>query len=196
MSYLRRATGLLVLLAISPFLSTEAALPKATKAHCRGMRFWDFGELNGALVVIHGVVGPWSFFRNLRCVNSADEIIFKDNSGEARTFPDRLTITLSIDGPYAKKGCVQGRNLDPEFMLGLSFKANWKRGLNLRPVKAFRQLSASESPAANLGFTIKPRQHWIYEFVVEDDDVPLTDHLVLYIVSPENKRLARLSASL
>jgi len=193
MFYLRGATGLLALLAIPPFVSTQAVLPKASSAHCGDMQFRDFGEFNGDFVVIHGVIGPWSFFKNLRCVNSADKIVFMDDMGEARTFPDRLTITLSIVGPVPKNEYAQPGDFDTEYMLGLSFKANWKRGLNLRPVKAFRQLTASVSQAPDL---VLSRQRWIYEFVVEDAEVPLTDHLVLYIISPENKRLARLSASL
>jgi hypothetical protein len=61
-------------------------------------------------------------------------------------------------------------------------------------VKTFRELTASESQPPDLAVSLNVRQCWIYEFVVEDTDVPLTDHLILCIFSPENRRLARLSA--
>ena len=50
-----------------------------------------------------------------------------------------------------------------QYMEDMKFKAEWKRGVELRPVKAFRELS---------------------------------DHLILTIMSPENKRLARVFAHL
>lgn len=160
------------------------------------MQFGDFAEIDGAFLVIHGVVGPSSFFQNLHCVDSADNTAFTNDMGEARTFPDRLTITLFIIGPVPKNEFAQPKSLDAEYMLGLGFSANWKRGLKLRPVKAFRPLSASESQPPDFAVHLNARQCWIYEFVVEDAEVPLTDHLILSIVSPENKRLARLSAYL
>lgn len=192
----RTATCLLILLAVPPTVSTPTAVPNTTTSHCRVMQFGDFAEIDGALVVIHGVLGPTSFFKNLRCVASGDNTAFMNDMSEAGTFPNRLTITLFIIGPVPKNEFAQPKSLDAEYMLGLSFNANWKRGLKLRPVKAFRQLSASESRAPDLAVHLTARQCWIYEFVVEDADVPLTDHLILSIVSPENKRLARLSAYL
>jgi hypothetical protein len=40
------------------------------------------------------------------------------------------------------------------------------------------------------------RECWIYELVVEDSEVPIDDHLILSVISPEDNRLARLSAHL
>src|SRR5262245_9327852 len=157
MFYLCAATGLLALLAIPPFVSTQAASPKAITAHCRDMQFRDFGEFNGDLVAIHGIVGP-GFFKDLRCVDSADHRIFTDNTGETRTFPDRLTITLFIVGPFSKSEYYLPGSLDTEYMLGLTFKANGRRGLDLRTVKAFRQLSASESQRKDPGITVHKKR--------------------------------------
>jgi hypothetical protein len=94
-------------------------------------------------------------------------------------------------------------DFDPQYMEGLRFKAEWKRGLELRSVKQFRLLTASASqpppqpPQLNLLFPFPAfRECWIYEFVVEDSRVPINDHLILSVISPDNKRLARLSAHL
>jgi hypothetical protein len=76
----------------------------------------------------------------------------------------------------------------------LRFRADWKRGLDQRPVKSFTLLTMSTTqPDFEPGLGIK--ECWIYEFVVEDTEVPISDHLIFYIVSPENRRLARMSAS-
>ena len=117
-----------------------------------------------------------------------------NDTGDAFTFPDRLTITLLVIGPLPKNEYAHPMRLDSEYMLGLRFSANWKRGVKMRPVKAFRELTASESQPPDDAVSSNVRQCWIYEFVVEDTDIPLTDHLILCIFSPENKRLARLSA--
>ncbi|HKW34287.1 MAG TPA: hypothetical protein VJN92_14840 [Candidatus Acidoferrum sp.] len=194
MVYPRTATCLLALLATPPIVSSQAMVPNATTTHCRVVQFGDFGQVDDAFIVIRGVLGPSSFFKNLRCVDSAGNTVFMNETGEALTFPDRLTITLVIMGPVPKNEFAQPKRLDSKYMLGLCFSANWKRGVKMRPVKAFRELTASESQPRDLAVSLNVRQSWIYEFVVEDTDVPLTDHLILCVFSPENKRLARLSA--
>ena len=194
MFYPRTATCLLALLATPPIVSSQAAVPNATTTHCRFMHFVGFGQVDDAFIVIRGVLGPSSFFKNLRCVDSAEDTVFMNDAGEALTFPDRLTITLVIMGPVPKNEFAQPKRLDPEYMSGLRFSANWKRGVEMRRVKAFRELTGSESQPPDLAVPLNVRQSWIYELVIEDTDVPLTDHLILCIFSPENKRLARLSA--
>src|SRR6202030_462345 len=193
MFYSRTATCLLALLGIPLIASSRAKVPIATTAHCGVMQFGEFAQVNDAFIVIRGALGPSSFFKDLRCVNSAETTIFRNDTGEVLTFPDRLTITLLIVGPVPKNEFAQPKRLDSKYMLGLGFSANWKRGVKMRPVKTFGELTASESQPPDLAVPLNVRQCWIYEFVVEDTDVPLTDHLILCIFSPENRRLARLS---
>jgi hypothetical protein len=193
MFYPRTAACLLALLTL-PILSSRATIPKTTKAHCKVMQFADISEVDGAFIVIRGVLGPGSFFKNLQCVDSAENTVFMNDAGEAMTFPDRVTITLLIIGPVPRSEFAQPKKLDAEYMLGLRFSANWKRGVKMRQVKAFRELTASESQPPDFAVPLNARQCWIYEFAVEDTNVPLTDHLILCIFSPENTRLTRLSA--
>jgi hypothetical protein len=193
MFYPRTATCALALLTL-PILSSWATIPKTTKAHCGVTQFADFSEVDGAFIVIRGVLGPGSFFKNLQCVDSAENTVFMNDAGEALTFPDRVTITLFIIGPVPLSEFAQPKKLDAEYMLGLRFSATWKRGVKMRPVNAFRELTVSESQSLDFAVPLNARQCWIYEFAVEDTDIPLTDHLILSIFSPENKRLARLSS--
>jgi hypothetical protein len=193
MFYPRTATCLLALLA-TPILSSRATIPKTTKAPCGVMQFADFGEIDGAFFLIRGFLGPDKFFKDLQCVDSAENTVFMNDAGEALTFPDRVTITLSIIGPLPLSEFAQPKRPDAEHMLNLRFSVNWKRGVKMRPVKAFRELTASETQPPDFAAPLNVRQCWIYEFAVEDTNVPLTDHLILCIFSSENKRLARLSA--
>ena len=160
----------------------------------RSMAFAGIGEINGDVFVIRGNIGPAGFFENMQSVDSKDGTVFRNNVGEVQFFPDRVTITLHVVGPFTKGARASGP--DAQYMKGLKFKAEWKRGFELRPVKAFRQLSASvtESVRGDVPWDIK--ECWIYEFVIEDAEVPISDHLILNVMSPENKRLARLSAYL
>ena len=188
----RIATCLLAVL-IAPAPSSRAA-PQKAKAHCKVPQFADSSEIEGAFIAIRGALGPGNFFEDLQCVDSGNKTVFTNNAGEVLTFPNRLTITLLIIGPVPPNEFAPPKRLDPKYMLGLRFRASWKTGVETRPVKAFRELTASDSQPANFAASLGARQCWIYEFVVEDTDTPLTDHLIVYIISPENKRLARLSA--
>jgi hypothetical protein len=52
------------------------------------MAIRDVVEINGDLVAIAGVVGPSSFFENLRPVDSNDRTVFLNDVGEVLFFPD------------------------------------------------------------------------------------------------------------
>jgi hypothetical protein len=161
------------------------------------MTFTDIGEINGDLAAIVGAIGPNSFFENLRSIDSNDRTVFLNDRRVVLFFPDRMTITLFIIGPLPKEhGKTRPSGFDAQYMNGLSFKAEWKRGIELRPVKTFRQLTASVAEPPSFALPLGVRECWIYEFVIEDAEVPVSDHLIFFITSPENKRLARLSAYL
>jgi hypothetical protein len=161
------------------------------------MAFREVVEINGDLAVIAGAIGPSSFFDNLRSVDSKDRTVFLNDFGEVVFFPDRMTVTLFIIGPLSKEHLkARPSGFDVQYMNELKFRADWKRGIELRPVKTFRQLTASVTEPPSFAVSLGVRECWIYEFVVEDTEVPASDHLIFFIMSPENKRLARLSAHL
>jgi len=194
MSFTRSAVALLALL-LMPIAGVGGPKPNTTWR--KGMAFRDVGEINGGLAVIAGTIGPSNFFENLRSVDSKDRTVFLNDFGEVRFFPDRMTVTLSIIGPLPKeRGKSWPTGFDAQYMNDLKFKAEWKRGIELRPVKSFRQLTVSVTETPSVFVPLGVRECWIYEFVIEDTEVPAGDHLVFFIMSPEYKRLARLSAYL
>src|ERR1700730_12961780 len=114
--------------------TTGTGGPKSNTTQRRGMALRDIGEINGDLAVIVGAIGPTSFFENLRLVDSKDRTAFLNDFGEVVFFPDRITITLFIIGPIPREhGRTSG--FDTQYMNELKFKAEWKRGIELRPVK-------------------------------------------------------------
>jgi hypothetical protein len=175
--------------------------PAATRRSA--MVFRDFAEMDGAFVVIRGGLGPAEFFKGLHSVERKGQTVVLNDEGEVQFFPDRVTITLLFLGPIPKAHEETSLpSFDPQYMKDLQFKAEWKRGVEMRSVKRFSVLTASASqppqqPQLDLLFPFPVfRECWIYEFVIEDSEVPIDDHLILYVISPDNKRLARLSAHL
>jgi len=192
MSFTRLAAALLALLLMS---TTGTGGPKSNTIQRRGMALRDIGEINGDLAVVVGAIGPSSFFEDLRLVDSKDRTVFLNDFGEVVFFPGRMTITLFIVGPIPREhGRTSG--FDAQYMNGLKFKAAWKRGIELRPVGTFQQLTTLVTEPPSFAVSLGIRECWVYEFVVEDTEVPVSDHLIFSIMSPENKRLARLSAHL
>ena len=168
------------------------------KIHPRAMGFGGTVQLDENLhVAVLGMIGPLEFFRNLQSVDSWKGTTFQNESGEVRFFPERMTITLRMLGPVRIKGkSSTSKKLNHDLMEGLRFKVQWKRGMKMRPVKEFRLLAASESSFADLDNLGLPIDGWTYDMVLEDSEVPVTDHLILYISSPDNKLIARMSAYL
>jgi hypothetical protein len=78
----------------------------------------------------------------------------------------------------------------PEFLKTLHFKVQWKRQLYLRPVAGYS--------VANVPLNLdddEGRRLLVIE-IRDANNVPLTDHLILTILSPEGKILSRMAARL
>ena len=193
-----RSTVRFFLLATSFLLLAPGFAGTKEKMQLRAMRFGGSVQLDENLhALLLGIVGPPEFFRNLRSVDSFRGSTFENDQGEVHFFPERMTITLRILGPVAPSGkSIPARKLNHDLMEGLRFKVQWKRGMKMRSVKEFRLLAVSESNFADLDNFGLPIDGWTYEMVLEDSEVPVTDHLILYISSPQDKLLARMSAYL
>lgn len=162
------------------------------------MKFVGIVQLDdGVWVSIIGTVGPFEFFKSLRSVDSPQGTTFLNDSGEVQSFPSRMTILLRIIGPVTPNGrSLAGKKLNYDQMRWLRFKAQWKRGLKLRDVRDLQlhiPWASSYMDVENPELLVN---NWTYEMVLEDSQVPITDHLVLYILTPENKLIARMSAYL
>jgi hypothetical protein len=193
-----RSTVRFFLLAASWLLLDPGFAGTREKMQPRAMRFGGSVQLDENLhALLLGIVGPPEFFRNLHSVDSLRGATFQNEQGQVQFFPERMTITLRILGPVAANGkSLPSRKLNHDLMEGLQFKVQWKRGMKMRSVKEFRLLAVSESNFADLDNFGLPIDGWTYEMVLEDSEVPVTDHLILYISSQQDKLLARMSAYL
>ena len=196
MRFARLTFGLLTsLFMLAPGISSRGPAPTR-----RAMVFGDFAEINGMFAGIRGELGPSRFFKGLHSLEQKGRTVVLNNEGEVQFFPERVTVTLLLMllGPIPKAlERAPSPSFAPQYMEDLRFRAEWKRGLDLRPVKQFRVLTASVSQPSDLDPLLPGvRECWIYELVVEDSEVPIDDHLILSVISPEDNRLARLSAHL
>ena len=117
---------------------------------------------------------------------SGDE--FRKNSRVMTDFPDQLTVQLQLSISVCDADIYTPAPA-PSFVSGIRFKAQWKRGLAMRPVtelRVQRVAITSEEGDSRLLFLLK----------IRDQDVPLTDHLIISVISPQGKLLSRMSGRL
>jgi hypothetical protein len=134
------------------------------------------------------VMTAGDFFDRLqrRETPSGDE--FLKNSQMVTTFPDQITVQVQTSITICDADIYTAAPV-PSFFNGLQFKAQWKRGLAMRTVSQVtvqRVMFASEDGNNRLMFLLKIRDH----------DVPLTDHLIISVISPQGKLLSRMSGKL
>jgi hypothetical protein len=86
-----------------------------------------------------------------------------------------------------------GRAVAESLMRNLSFKVNWKTGLEQRQAE---KSSPQIYPPDGNSWVEHGSPSWRYDFRVDLRGVPLTDHLVVEVYSETKELLARLSAHL
>jgi hypothetical protein len=117
---------------------------------------------------------------------SGDE--FRKNSRVVQNFPEQITVQMQLSISVCDADIYTPAPA-PGFVSGIRFKAQWKRGLAMRPVEQFavqRVAITSEEGDSRMLFLLK----------IRDKDVPLTDHLIISVISPQGKLLSRMSGRL
>jgi hypothetical protein len=128
------------------------------------------------------------FFNGLERIDTAQGPEFRRNSNPVAYFPDYLTIEIDIRIEVCDASLYTPAKT-PDAIKGMQFRVEWKRGLYLRP-------------AANVTIERKPMQmeegdnRMLYVIKLRDHNVPLSDHLILSVLSPKGKILSRMSARL
>ena len=161
---------------------------------------------NGPCFRLTGRVTSGDFFDHLKRIDKVSGTIFRRDSEEVKTFPDRLTLSFSIHDWYDQT-CPRRENnpdapkyLTREMMSSLHLYLYWKRGVELRPVEdverkyfAVREIIPQAAAQAH---NLPEKLEWAYEYVVSGAGVPLTDSLVLVLRDAENRIVARVAARL
>lgn len=113
---------------------------------------------------------------------------FRKNSQVVKNFPEQITVQLQLSISVCDADLYTPAPA-PGFVNGIRFKAQWKRGLYMRPVAQLtiqRVAITSEEGDSRLLFLLK----------IHDQDIPLTDHLIISVISPQGKLMSRMSGRL
>jgi len=134
------------------------------------------------------VMTAGDFFDGLQRHETASGDEFRKNSQVVRNFPEQITVQVQLSISVCDADIYTPAPA-PGFVNGIRFKAQWKRGLAMRPVEQFaiqRVAITSEEGDSRLLFLLK----------IRDKNVPLTDHLIISVISPQGKLLSRMSGRL
>src|ERR1700722_10870210 len=134
------------------------------------------------------VMTAGDFFDGLQRHETASGDQFRKNSQVVTTFPDQITVQVQTAVTVCDADLYTPAPL-PSFFNGLQFKVQWKRGLAMRSVAQVvvqRVMFASQEGDNRLMFLLK----------IHDHNVPLTDHLIISVISPQGKLLTRMSGKL
>jgi hypothetical protein len=134
------------------------------------------------------VMTSGDFFDGLQRQETPSGDEFHKNSRLVTNFPEQLTVQLQLSISVCDADIYTPAPA-PSFVSGIRFKAQWKRGLTMRPVtelRVQRVAITSEEGDSRLLFLLK----------IRDQDVPLTDHLIISVISPQGKLLSRMSGRL
>jgi hypothetical protein len=128
------------------------------------------------------------FFNGLERIETPQGPEFRRNSHPVDYFPDYLILEINIRIEVCDANIYTPAKT-PDVIKGIQFRVQWKRGLYLRPV-------------ANVSIERKPLQmeegdnRMLYVIKLRDHAVPLTDHLILSVISANGKIMSRMSARL
>jgi hypothetical protein len=134
------------------------------------------------------VMQSLGFFNGLERIDTAQGSEFRRNSQPVDFFPDYLTIEINIRIEVCDSNIYTPAKT-PDIIKGMQFRVQWKRGLYLRP-------------AANVTIERKPLQmeegdnRMLFVIKLRDHSVPLSDHLILSVISANGKIMSRMSARL
>jgi len=134
------------------------------------------------------VLQSLGFFNGLERIDTAQGSEFRRNSQTVDFFPDYLTLEINIRIEVCDANIYTPAKT-PDIIRGMQFRVQWKRGLYLRP-------------AANVSIERKTLQmeegdnRMLYVIKLRDHSVPLSDHLILSVISASGKIMSRMSARL
>ena len=127
------------------------------------------------------------FFRGLQRTETDDGRTFRKYSQLVTTYPPQLRIQIDVRISICDADVYTPAPI-PDFLKTLHFKVQWKKAMYLRPVASF----VVENVPLNLEQSENRRLLVVQ--IHDSNNVPLTDHLILTILSPDGKILSRMAA--
>jgi hypothetical protein len=198
------SAALIVLLAVVPLLPS-VALPqqRLNRPHSRsiGMSAEILQIDSGTCLYVTGRFDSGDFFAGLEAHENKHVIEFRKDKQTYATFSPEITLHLSIiesfcRGPNPRPLVLAEGQKVWDFIHDLRISVEWKHETELRPrpasILSNENFTAAKEPVARNG----PLGGWECTLRVNSQDVPLTDHLVVNLLGPDGKRIARISGHL
>lgn len=128
------------------------------------------------------------FFNGLQRTETDTYRFYRKFDQPVTTYPSHLTIQIDVRISLCDAD-VYTPAPTPDFMKSLHYKLQWKHDLYLRPVPNY----VIQSIPLNLPEGGENRRLLVVQ-IRDAGTVPLTDHLILTVLSPEGKILTRMAA--
>jgi hypothetical protein len=128
------------------------------------------------------------FFNGLERIDTVQGSEFRKNARTVLNFPNFMTLEINVRIEDCDAD-VYTPAKTPDFVKGLHFRVEWKRGLDLRPVV---NASIERKPV----MMAEGDNRMLFVVKIRDHDVPLTDHLILSVIGADGKLMSRMSARL
>jgi hypothetical protein len=208
MRYQRLAAALLVLV-----LPVYACPPANSRGNKHDKSVWDWSggvllETDGALPEgpcfrLAGKLSGPEFFENLKREDTNSGTVFRRGNDVVTEFPKQLHLTfLMHDMPCDNQLQTVGTHgyLNRELIGKLRMNFFWKSGTQLRPasgivLKTF-EIHAAQRSTAETAKDLPQKYEWWFDFDVPSESVPITDSLVIVILTANNHIAARVAARL
>jgi hypothetical protein len=153
--------------------------------------------------LVGGTLSAEDFFLGLRKTVTDAGPEFHKGKNPLEYFPSKLHARVALTGAACHGTIEDDASAEriARFAQSIRFEAHWKTGTNMRPVESLTVNHSSlqrRKPQARPLFNRpgEPQQVWIYELGLATKEVPLTDHLILSLLTSDGTTIARLSASL
>ena len=134
------------------------------------------------------VLQSGSFFNGLERIDSSQGSEFRKNSRVVTNFPDFMTVEMNVRIEDCDTD-VYTPARTPDFVKGIHFRVQWKRGLAMRPVAA---VTIEQKPVR----MDEGDNRMLFLMYIHDREVPLTDHLIISVIGADGKLMSRMSARL
>jgi hypothetical protein len=145
----------------------------------------DFAKVGSECVSFSGKFSSDDFFKGLRVVESPAGRKFMKGNTEIQEFPARVDTTINIYAIPCTSSVPHSEQQLTDWLHLLKFKTEWKRGTTLRPARSeFSNLSVRRLTTTDTEWSVDAR--------IDSRSVPVSDHLVVSIVSQSGERVARL----
>lgn len=134
------------------------------------------------------VLQSGDFFNGLERIDRPETSEFRKNSRPVTNFPDYMIVEMSVRIEECDTDLYTPAPT-PAFVKGMHFRAQWKRGVYLRPVGS---VSIQQKPVR----MEEGDNRMLFVMTIRDHNVPLTDHLIISVIGPDGKLMSRMSARL